>query len=97
MAELAVVTGRLQANTFFDVCSEALFFIIAEETVTLEVSFDEYYKKLTFQCGFNLSCLGKVQETGFEYFAQDDFRCRKPDVKIEVRWGKWCLRSKLNG
>lgn len=67
----------------------------SKETVTLEVSFDEYYKKLTFQCGFNLSCLGKVQETGFEYFAQDDFRCRKPDVKIEyeggMKFGEECV------
>lgn len=69
--------------------------IIAEETVTLEVSFDEYYKKLTFQCAFNLSCLGKVEQTGFEYFAQDDFRCRKPDIKIEVRKRKRCLRGEI--
>lgn len=60
-------------------------FPITEETVTLEVSFDEYYKKLTDQCAFKLSCLGKVEQTGHEYFAQDDFRCRKPDIKIEVR------------
>ncbi|KAG0729864.1 Annulin [Chionoecetes opilio] len=55
----------------------------SKEKMTLEVSFEEYYKKLTFQCAFNLSCLGKVEETGFEYFAQDDFRCRKPDIKVE--------------
>lgn len=55
----------------------------SKETVTLEVSFDEYYKKLTDQCAFKLSCLGKVEQTGHEYFAQDDFRCRKPDIKIE--------------
>lgn len=35
----------------------------------------------------NLACLAKVKETEFEYFAQDDFRCRKPDIAIEVRRG----------
>ncbi|XP_042224998.1 annulin-like isoform X2 [Homarus americanus] len=54
-----------------------------KETVTMEVSFTEYYCKLADQCAFNLSCLAKVKQTDFEYFAQDDFRCRKPDIKIE--------------
>ncbi|XP_063866292.1 annulin-like isoform X1 [Scylla paramamosain] len=67
----------------------------SKETVTLEVSFDEYYKKLTYHCAFNLACLAKVEENDFEYYAQDDFRCRKPDIKIEyegdMRLGKECV------
>ncbi|XP_045587837.1 annulin isoform X2 [Procambarus clarkii] len=55
----------------------------SKETVVMDVSFDEYYKKLVHQCAFNLSCLANVKQTSFEYFAQDDFRCRKPDIKIE--------------
>lgn len=49
----------------------------------MEVTFAEYYDKLASQCAFNLACLSKVKQTEFEYFAQDDFRCRKPDIKIE--------------
>lgn len=52
--------------------------------MVLEVSFSEYYSKLEDQCAFNLACLAKVKQTDFEYFAQDDFRCRKPDIKIQV-------------
>ncbi|KAK8749209.1 hypothetical protein OTU49_015733 [Cherax quadricarinatus] len=55
----------------------------SKETVVLEVNFNEYYCKLANQCAFNLVCLGKVKQTNFEYFAQDDFRCRKPDIKVE--------------
>ncbi|KAL7642373.1 UNVERIFIED_CONTAM: hypothetical protein RMT77_006934 [Armadillidium vulgare] len=57
------------------------------ESVEMTVSFDEYYKKLVDQCAFNISCLGKVKETNFEYFAQDDFRVRKPDIKIQCSSG----------
>ncbi|CAL4188208.1 unnamed protein product [Meganyctiphanes norvegica] len=57
----------------------------AEEKVTLEVTYDDYYSKLRDQCAMNLACLAKVKETDFEYFAQDDFRCIKPDIKIEVK------------
>lgn len=76
----------------------------------MEVTFDEYYKRLldqvrrtegprfkhkksnkyptirsTFpQAAFNISCLASVRDTDYEYFAQDDFRVRKPDVKIAL-------------
>ncbi|XP_037795328.1 annulin-like [Penaeus monodon] len=56
----------------------------SKQTLNLDVSFDEYYSKLADQCAMNLACLAKVKETEFEYFAQDDFRCRKPDICIEV-------------
>ncbi|KAK3873095.1 hypothetical protein Pcinc_021851 [Petrolisthes cinctipes] len=65
----------------------------SKETVMLEVSFEEYYSKLENQCAFNLSCLCKVEQTQFEYFAKDDFRCRKPDIKVEYE-GEMKLREK---
>lgn len=52
--------------------------------IKLMVSFEEYYKKLTSQCFFNIACLAKVADTKFEYYAQDDFRVRKPDIKIKL-------------
>lgn len=60
---------------------------IAEETekeITLQVSYDDYERALVDQASFNILAMAQVEETGFDYFAQDDFRVRKPDIKIEV-------------
>jgi transglutaminase 1 len=54
------------------------------EEVNLEVSYDEYKSKLEDQAAFNISAKATVTETGFEYLAQDDFRVRMPDIKLEV-------------
>ncbi|XP_014213359.1 annulin isoform X2 [Copidosoma floridanum] len=54
------------------------------DEVRLEVSWDEYGPRLLDQGAFNISCLATVKDTNFEYFAQDDFRVRKPDIKIEL-------------
>lgn len=55
------------------------------EMIRLEVTFYEYYKKLLDQAAFNISCLAKVHGTEYDYFAQDDFRVRKPDIKIKIQ------------
>ncbi|XP_043255316.1 annulin isoform X1 [Colletes gigas] len=52
------------------------------DEVRLEVSWEEYGPRLLNQCAFNISCLANVRGTNYEYFAQDDFRVRKPDIKI---------------
>lgn len=57
----------------------------ASDEVRLDVSWEEYGPKLLDQSAFNISCLATVKDTDYEYFAQDDFRVRKPDIKIEVR------------
>ncbi|XP_014288385.1 annulin [Halyomorpha halys] len=54
------------------------------EVVKMTVYYDEYFKKLVDQCAFNIACLATVKDTNFEYFAQDDFRVRKPDIKIKL-------------
>lgn len=55
------------------------------EFVKMDVAFYEYYNKLLDQAAFNISCMAKVKDTDFEYFAQDDFRVRKPDIKITLQ------------
>lgn len=55
-----------------------------DEDVVLDVTYNNYFSKLCDQCDFNVACLVTVKETDFEYFAQDDFRVRKPDIKFEV-------------
>ncbi|KAJ8680712.1 hypothetical protein QAD02_016499 [Eretmocerus hayati] len=54
------------------------------DEVQLQVSWEEYGPKLLNQAAFNISCLATIKDTDFEYFAQDDFRVRKPDIKIEL-------------
>lgn len=54
------------------------------EEIRMDVSWEEYSPRLLDQCTFNISCLATVKDTNFEYFAQDDFRVRKPDIKITV-------------
>lgn len=55
------------------------------ELIEMEVTFHDYYKKLLDQAAFNISCIAKVHDTDFDYFAQDDFRVRKPDIKIKIQ------------
>ncbi|XP_076234244.1 transglutaminase isoform X1 [Calliopsis andreniformis] len=54
------------------------------EEIRMDVSWEEYGPRLLNQCAFNISCLATVKDTNFEYFAQDDFRVRKPDIKITL-------------
>lgn len=51
----------------------------------MNVTWEEYAPHLMDQAAFNIACLATVHDTNFEYFAQDDFRVRKPDIKIQVR------------
>lgn len=44
------------------------------------------------QASFNISCLSTIAERNFDYFAQDDFRVRNPDIKISVE-GKPATRQ----
>ncbi|XP_043792273.1 annulin isoform X2 [Apis laboriosa] len=56
----------------------------AVEEARMEVSWQEYGPRLLDQCAFNVACLATVKDTNFEYFAQDDFRVRKPDIAITL-------------
>uniref|UniRef100_A0A1S4H0X3 protein-glutamine gamma-glutamyltransferase n=1 Tax=Anopheles gambiae TaxID=7165 RepID=A0A1S4H0X3_ANOGA len=55
-----------------------------EESIRMIVEFHEYYRKLRDQAAFNISCMATVLDTEFEFYAQDDFRVRKPDIKITL-------------
>ncbi|CAN7992678.1 unnamed protein product, partial [Ixodes hexagonus] len=66
------------------------------EEVIMVVTYDEYEKNLLDQAMFNISTLATIKETKFDYFAQDDFRVRMPDVKIETE-GVATVGKPLNG
>lgn len=55
------------------------------EDVKLTVSYEEYGKRLIDQGAFNISCLAAIEDTKFEYYAEDDFRVRKPDIVIKLQ------------
>lgn len=37
-----------------------------------------------FQASFNIAVLASIADQKFDYFAQDDFRVRNPDIKITL-------------
>nr|CAI5846403.1 unnamed protein product [Callosobruchus analis] len=53
--------------------------------VKLPVTYEEYSKHLIDQSAFTISCMATIEDSQFEYFAQDDFRIRKPDIKIVLK------------
>uniref|UniRef100_A0A2A4JKA1 protein-glutamine gamma-glutamyltransferase n=1 Tax=Heliothis virescens TaxID=7102 RepID=A0A2A4JKA1_HELVI len=55
-----------------------------KEVVKMLVTFDDYYKKLVDQASFNIACLATIVDRNFDFFAQDDFRVRNPDIKISI-------------
>lgn len=54
------------------------------QKIIMPVSYDDYAPELTDQGAFNIACLANVKDTDFEFFSQDDFRVRKPDISIKV-------------
>lgn len=54
------------------------------EYVETVLTWQDYGKGVKIQNVFNISCLAKVIDTDFEYFAQDDFRVSKPDLEFKV-------------
>lgn len=55
------------------------------EMIEMEVTFYDYFKKLMDQAAFNISCIAKVHDTDYDYYAEDDFRVRKPDVRVKLQ------------
>ncbi|KAF0303147.1 Annulin [Amphibalanus amphitrite] len=55
-----------------------------EEEISMPVSYDEYYDQLVDQSAFRIAAIVGVVDTDYEYFASDDFRVRKPDIRIEL-------------
>lgn len=52
--------------------------------IKMNVIYEEYFDKLIDQCSFKVSCLATVEGTAFEYYVEEDFRLRKPDIKISL-------------
>lgn len=89
------ISGKLRVETIHytgrnreDIKSYDFDEVLSPESVQqidMEVTFNEYYRKLQDQAAFNISCMAKVHETEYDYYAQDDFRVRKPDIRISIQ------------
>lgn len=55
-----------------------------EQEMTMALKYEEYERSLSDQCGFIISATAHVEETGFDFCEQDDFRVRMPDISIQV-------------
>lgn len=54
------------------------------EFVQTALTYFDYGNDVKSQNVFNISCLASVVDTDYEYFGQDDFRVRKPDIEFEM-------------
>jgi transglutaminase 1 len=54
------------------------------QNVAMPVTYQEYAQELSDQGAYRISCLASVKETEFEFFSNDDFRVRKPDIVVKV-------------
>lgn len=82
--EAVTYMGRIGAN----VKNETFTEIIKPETtheIKVLITYNDYSKKLIDQGSFIVSALATIEDSKFEYYAQDDFRIRKPDIKIALR------------
>ena len=82
---LNVDTVRYTGNHMVSIKSEDFSIQVPSQTtekIQVHVAFEEYFKRLLPQAAFNISCMAKVKDTDYDYYAGDDFRVRKPDIKI---------------
>lgn len=82
--EVVTYTGKIGDNVKKDTFKSTIKPDSVEE-VKMTLTYEDYGKRLIDQCAFNVSCLASIEDTKFEYYAQDDFRIRKPDIKIVLR------------
>ncbi|KAK0180122.1 hypothetical protein PV327_005795 [Microctonus hyperodae] len=80
--EVVIYTGRV-GDPIKRLEADRLVKPGALDEIRLDLSWEDYGSRLLDQCAFNIACLASVKETNFEYFAQDDFRVKKPDINIE--------------
>ncbi|UYV85172.1 F13A1 [Cordylochernes scorpioides] len=54
------------------------------ESVEVPIAYEEYGRKLVDHCLFNAAVLARVLDSDHEFFSQDDFRVRMPDITMKV-------------
>lgn len=80
--EVTTYTGKVVGDV---VKRESFDFTLkpdAETELALPIKYEDYAKRLVDQSSFVISCLASIEDTKYEYYAQDEFRVRKPDIKF---------------
>lgn len=80
--EVTTYTGKVVGDV---VKRESFDFSLKPEAkteLTLPIKYEDYAKRLVDQSSFVISCLATIEDSKYEYYAQDEFRVRKPDIKI---------------
>lgn len=83
--EVTTYTGKVVGDV---VKRESFDFTLkpdAETELQLPVKYEDYAKRLVDQSSFVISCLATIEDTKYEYYAQDEFRVRKPDIKFVLK------------
>ena len=60
----------------------------ASTDCVLNIASQEYLDLVVDQYSMRIYALGKVKETKQQYAKQDDFRLRRPDLKMEAKVGE---------
>ncbi|XP_036678620.3 annulin-like [Drosophila suzukii] len=79
--DAVLYTGR-GAEEVKELCFDLKLPPGGSDHVRMEVSFKEYFEKMSSQASFHISAAAKVKDTDFDYFTQDNFRVRKPAIKL---------------
>ncbi|XP_016968472.1 annulin-like [Drosophila biarmipes] len=64
--------------------------------VRMEVSFKEYFEKLSSKAAFHITAAAKVKDCDFEFFTQDSFRVRKPALKLLFGGGDIVVKKEMD-
>uniref|UniRef100_A0A182X2W8 protein-glutamine gamma-glutamyltransferase n=1 Tax=Anopheles quadriannulatus TaxID=34691 RepID=A0A182X2W8_ANOQN len=65
-----------------------------EEVIEVPVAFDDYYEPGMDEAIFKVTSFATIEGADYEYFSQEDYSLRKPDVQLELS-GTPLLRSSL--
>uniref|UniRef100_A0A182PDD8 protein-glutamine gamma-glutamyltransferase n=1 Tax=Anopheles epiroticus TaxID=199890 RepID=A0A182PDD8_9DIPT len=66
----------------------------AEETIEVPIEFNEYYEPGMDEAIFKVTSFATIEGADYEYFSQEDYSLRKPDIQLELS-GEPMLRSSL--
>ncbi|XP_053677743.1 annulin-like [Anopheles nili] len=66
----------------------------AEELVEVPVAFDDYYESGMDEALFKVTSFANIEGADYEYFSQEDYSLRKPNVQLQLG-GEPMLRTSL--
>uniref|UniRef100_A0A182QTX5 Transglutaminase-like domain-containing protein n=1 Tax=Anopheles farauti TaxID=69004 RepID=A0A182QTX5_9DIPT len=65
-----------------------------EETIEVPIAFDDYYEPGMDEAIFKVTSFAVIEGADYEYFSQEDYSLRKPDVELQLT-GEPVLRASV--